>query len=159
MRQKRKKRFLIRLKILGVYFSISNLRLQYLNRRRNYGLNSKQRRNLRQLALDAHGGVCQVCGKHLTVDNVDIHHIIPLSMNGRRSDPKNIMAVCRDCHCKIHMNPLMYAEEVRKHIEAYPELLGENGTIEEMAKRTNPRQNFKLDKNWAFGPLTIQIGQ
>jgi 5-methylcytosine-specific restriction endonuclease McrA len=53
-----------------------------------------------------HGDVilCEVCG---TVA-VDVHHIIPRGMGGRKgaNHPDNLIALCRTCHDKAHRHEL-----------------------------------------------------
>lgn len=43
------------------------------------------------------GGICFVCGKPAT----ERHHIIQLQ-NGGINSKKNVIPICRPCHCKIH---------------------------------------------------------
>ena len=38
-------------------------------------------------------------------DATDIHHIVGLAQGGARSDPENLMSVCRECHRWIHDHP------------------------------------------------------
>ena len=41
---------------------------------------------------------CEVCGRKSEIR----HHIIPLLNNGSNS-PKNIIQLCNNCHCSIHL--------------------------------------------------------
>lgn len=40
---------------------------------------------------------CEMCGK----DATEVHHIVPLCKGGT-SDKYNLMALCTECHMKIH---------------------------------------------------------
>ena len=42
---------------------------------------------------------CQICNFCLFVD---LHHIIPISEGGT-NDIKNLICLCKNCHCMIHM--------------------------------------------------------
>lgn len=45
---------------------------------------------------------CEICkGKGKWVRSVETHHIIPVSEGGTNND-ENLLAVCRECHDKIH---------------------------------------------------------
>ncbi len=71
-----------------------------------------------KLFLEAHGYPdwipCAVCG----ATAVDIHHIEPKGMGGRRSADviANLIALCRECHTKAHANLITKEElyEARK---------------------------------------------
>ena len=41
---------------------------------------------------------CECC---LVADSSEVHHIIPICEGGKHTK-ENVMAVCRDCHDKIH---------------------------------------------------------
>ena len=50
-------------------------------------------------------GLCEACGRFAD----DVHHILPKQMGGRHgemadkiNDPRNLAAVCRDCHDLLH---------------------------------------------------------
>ena len=54
---------------------------------------------------------CFVCGKQ----SVDIHHIEPKGMGGRKSADRydNLIPLCRSCHEKAHAN-IISKEELKK---------------------------------------------
>lgn len=44
-------------------------------------------------------GICQLCGRRA----VDVHHIIPAGMGGKRKDEMwNMISLCRTCHDEAH---------------------------------------------------------
>lgn len=53
-------------------------------------------------------GVCQNCGKHhnteLNRGNFHIHHIVSFQIRELRSDIKNLVLLCKDCHRWVHSN-------------------------------------------------------
>lgn len=63
------------------------------------------------------GGTCDLCGKRLKFDDVQLHHILPYSEFPQYGvNPKNMEIVCEDCHHAIHLNP--YANLKRMEVKA-----------------------------------------
>lgn len=52
----------------------------------------------REKALQTHGRKCFICG---ATENIETHHVVPLSANGPDC-ASNIIPVCHSCHMKIH---------------------------------------------------------
>lgn len=47
--------------------------------------------------------LCEMClkeGRYIAVE--EVHHIVPVSKGGTHEE-RNLMALCRSCHTKIHM--------------------------------------------------------
>jgi 5-methylcytosine-specific restriction endonuclease McrA len=44
-------------------------------------------------------GVCQECGSN---DHLEVHHIIPLYLDGDQFDEKNLRVLCYECHKFAH---------------------------------------------------------
>ena len=45
---------------------------------------------------------CELCGEPETrLLTLQIHHIRPIS-DGGDNNPKNLMVLCPNCHCKVH---------------------------------------------------------
>jgi len=62
------------------------------------------------------GSVCCNCG---STDNIEYHHVVPLSFGGR-DVASNIYAVCSDCHALIHFgnhNDISHSEATKRGIE------------------------------------------
>ena len=72
------------------------IRKNVLTKRRNYfGSIRDQLKN----AMEVEGELtCAVCG---CKDSLELHHIIPLSMNGS-NDIDNLVPLCHDHHVEIH---------------------------------------------------------
>jgi len=66
----------------------------------DYGENWKE---LSELVKAKAGYKCQKCGKSFINNKIALHahHIIPLSKGGRNC-LSNLIAVCEECHSKIH---------------------------------------------------------
>ena len=64
---------------------------------------------LRRAVLTAHP-LCEICRQHDEITPAtEVHHIRPVEeafghaeRRRRMYDPKNLMAVCHDCHVRIH---------------------------------------------------------
>lgn len=65
------------------------------NEHTNPDLNWKE---LREIVLDKYGYCCSICGNS---GDVDIHHKIPIK-DGGTNEIENLIAVCRNCHEKLH---------------------------------------------------------
>lgn len=58
----------------------------------------------RRRLLEACGGHCQGCRRHVYVETLNAHHRLPRSA-GRDDTPANLMALCLHCHAWCHANP------------------------------------------------------
>lgn len=54
---------------------------------------------VRRAVLARDGGRCQHCG---STQHLQVHHIIPLSHGGARTDPRNLVTLCARCHARQH---------------------------------------------------------
>lgn len=108
----------IHLQVFGLHLYITN----YQMKRRNYRLfdtnKCRQRKRLRMKVLKERGA-CEMCGKGLSKNTMQIHHIVPLSMGGKPYDISNIMLLCDSCHRALHGNPILYAEQIKKWQETH----------------------------------------
>ena len=80
------------------------------NKERHTLYNNSQWRNLRKIYLQSHP-LCEECLKHdIVTEASDVHHLLsPFDPNlsemekwKRLLDYGNLMALCKDCHGKIH---------------------------------------------------------
>ena len=158
--QKRKRRFLFRLWIFGTFLYVSNLKLLPYKRQRNNGTHSHKMRDLKRRLLEERGGGCQCCGKELDTSTCEFHHIVPYSLNGWHSNENNLMLVCHECHRNLHLNPLLNARLIEKHVAEHPEMLDKGETLETLFQRevklNKPRI---LDKEWKLGPIRLTWGE
>ena len=62
---------------------------------------------------------CEVCGKPGLVGLMDVHHIEPRGMGGRKNanTPDNLIICCRECHSKAHGPDPLDRNMLRKHVE------------------------------------------
>lgn len=52
----------------------------------------------RKKVFEKYGRCCSMCG---SVQNVEVHHIIPIKEGGT-NELENLIPLCRDCHQEIH---------------------------------------------------------
>lgn len=73
---------------------------------RKQQLSEEKRKNVdyRKIAIDAHGLVCQRCGKKLLPEELVVHHINEEHHVDEITDnsPENLMCLCHSCHLKLH---------------------------------------------------------
>lgn len=96
-----------RFRIGRLYLYISNCRLKRRPIRDLVYSRGKDRllENKEKL-YERHGGICPHCGQHFEKNQMDLHHILPVSRFpelGRSI--KNCILLCRPCHKEVHMNP------------------------------------------------------
>ena len=51
----------------------------------------------RKIIYDRSGGLCELCGQRLLLENMTLDHIVPLSMGGK-DDMENLQASCFNCN-------------------------------------------------------------
>ena len=66
----------------------------------NKYLQSKEWQQLKQKLIDKRGRTCQCCGKDLTNQTVDVHHLT--YKNIFREKEEDLQLVCRPCHTVLH---------------------------------------------------------
>lgn len=76
--------------------SVKKIRRNVLTKRRKYFKTIKQQ--LKRTFLVKGELYCAVCG---TKQQLELHHIVPLSMNGS-NEIDNLMPLCHDHHMEIH---------------------------------------------------------
>lgn len=109
----------IHLQVFGLHLYIANYRMKRRNYRQFDITKSRQRKRLRMKVLKERGGRCEMCGKELDKETMQVHHIMPLSMGGNPNNINNIMLLCDGCHRTLHGNPILYAEQIRKWQKMY----------------------------------------
>lgn len=66
--------------------------------------NTEQWRRLRRMVIAQnaleHGGVCQICGKLMMSDEVQVDHVVPLAQGGEPFAMDNLRAVCAECNSR-----------------------------------------------------------
>lgn len=75
----------------------------------------KQKNRLRWIRLEMlhEGKGCELCGKHLTAQTSELHHIKPKALFPQlKYDPDNLMLLCHDCHVGLHKEAQRKAYEI-----------------------------------------------
>ena len=117
------KNFVYKLRIFGLRIYFSNCRLKKrssIEIRRNSqkvknALAAVKQRKYRQL-----NGCCEICGKHLEPDEVQMHHTLPYAEFPQYgADPANIEMTCEECHQYMHFNPYAKLESMEQAAKAF----------------------------------------
>lgn len=98
------------IKIFGIYIYVSKYRLK-----RRDKLDDK-RRNKRRILNRAkkriyqkNGGVCSCCGKAFPIDELRIHHVVPVAVNPKLiAKESNLKLMCEACHVEFHKTKTKY---------------------------------------------------
>lgn len=63
----------------------------------------KRRAMLRQKVYDREKGICEHCGRKLTLDEMSVHHVRSQATHPElRFVEDNCMCLCHDCHSNLH---------------------------------------------------------
>lgn len=79
--------------------------LRRVSPKRARELSAYRKARAKHLEANPTCGVCQ------TAEACDIHHKLPLGRGGRLNDASIFLAVCRNCHNKIHHDPKWAEQE------------------------------------------------
>jgi 5-methylcytosine-specific restriction endonuclease McrA len=94
----------MKFKIGSIYFYITRYRMK--RRGRNDDVSRNHRHKLMRLKHQRYkknGGCCELCDKPTSEDQLEIHHILPVSERPELVASKhNIMIVCHRCHQHLH---------------------------------------------------------
>ena len=105
------------LRLFGWHIYIADYRMKKRNYRPGFEPKRWTKVHLMQKVLKAAGGKCEACGRAIGPREMQIHHIVPLSMGGRAYDINNLQCLCAECHKAIHCNPLVYADQIRAKLK------------------------------------------
>jgi hypothetical protein len=61
-------------------------------------------------------GSCRRCGKKKNGREMHIHHIVSFAIKELRTDPKNLVLLCDDCHKWVHSRKNKNQEFIRKEV-------------------------------------------
>lgn len=91
-------------RLFGLYFYVSSVRMK---RRRSKDEQMRNQRKVLQrnkrLLYQQQEGCCAVCGRHLAPEALEIHHVVPVSVNpGMALQAKNLVLLCHECHVAVH---------------------------------------------------------
>lgn len=155
MNEERKKKYMLKLSILGVKIYVCNLNMKpYLRRLDNRSSNI--RNESRRKIYERGGGKCEHCGKPLEYTQMQIHHVVPVSMNGT-NNPHNLMCLCHDCHRLIHGNPYINQSFIERKLREHPEVR-EHGRKHLMDEVKEVRKRKMLCK-WTIPGISFSVIQ
>ena len=102
------------------YITISNCRLKKRTKR-DLGVNRKARekaKRLKKATLEANNFRCPVCGRICRLEDMEIHHILPVGRFPElKDDKRNMTVLCWRCHKDIHGNPFRNGELIKAKAE------------------------------------------
>ena len=155
MNQERKKKYMLKLSILGVRIYVCNLNLKpYLRKldNRSASIRNERRREI----YERGGGKCERCGKPLEYTEMQLHHVVPATMNGT-NNPHNLMCLCHDCHKLIHGNPYINQLFIERKLREHPEVRvhGTKKLVEEV-KEVRKRKTLY---QWQMPGITFKVIQ
>ena len=104
----KKKKWIMKWHVFGLFFAISNGRLKKRDERRYKGGWSSYRENREEL-FEQQGHRCPHCGyEGKTFKDLESHHILPWSRFPELRDKRdNIILLCHRCHKEVHCNPYL----------------------------------------------------
>ena len=71
--------------------------------------------------MKVRGGKCEYCGREIDYRGMQLHHVVPASMNGT-NNPHNLMCLCSECHHLIHGNAVVNHDLIEKKLREHPEV-------------------------------------
>lgn len=113
-----KKKRIYRLKAFGWRLYLTNCRMKRMNpstvaRRQTFYAAAIQKKKKRIFANN--GGKCDLCGKKMKWDELQLHHILPYAEFPQYGmNPDNLEMVCEACHHAIHMNPYVNLQRMEQ---------------------------------------------
>ena len=153
--QERKKKYMLKVDILGVKVYICNLNLRPYMRpldNRCADLKQQSRRKLHERA----GGKCEYCGRELDYHEMQLHHVVPASMNGT-NNRHNLMCLCPECHHLIHANAVVNHELIEKKLREHPEVL-RHGT-NQLREQVKENRKRKVLHKWKMPGVSFTVIQ
>jgi len=99
---------LYRLKIGHWRLVLANCRLKKMNPSMAYRSKTLGAAvaNVKRRRYKLNGGTCDLCGRHIDIDDAEMHHILPFSEFPQYGmNPRNLEMACDECHHAIHRNP------------------------------------------------------
>ena len=100
---------MFRLKIGHWRLYLANFRLKKMNPagiKRNNHVYANAVAAFKSRRYKLNGGTCDLCGRKLNRDDVQVHHVLPFyEFPQHGTNPANMEIACEDCHHAIHLNP------------------------------------------------------
>ena len=153
--QERKKKYMLKVDILGVKVYICNLNLRpYMRPLDNRCADLKKQSRLK--LYERAGGKCEHCGRELDYHDMQLHHVVPASMNGT-NNPNNLMCLCPECHHLIHANAVVNHELIEKKLREHPEVL-RHGT-NQLREQVKENRKRKVLHKWKMPGVSFTVIQ
>lgn len=96
------------MRIGPVYLYVSTRRLK--GRYKHSDILRKNHKKLQRIKREKWkegDGRCEECGKRFRIEEMELHHIVPLSKNAFLVTAiSNLQLVCPECHARLHGRPM-----------------------------------------------------
>ena len=92
------------IKIFGIYIYVSKYRLKRRDKLDDKRRNKRHILNrVKKRIYKKTGGVCSCCGETFPIDELKIHHVIPVAVKPKLiAKESNLKLMCEDCHVEFH---------------------------------------------------------
>lgn len=113
-----KRKVIIQKTTTGFMMKFWKLRIYFANKSlcpKKRNAKERQKNTLRIIRLRKlyEGKGCELCGKYLTAETSELHHIKPQSLYPKlKYDPSNLMLLCHECHVGLHKEAQKKAYEL-----------------------------------------------
>lgn len=102
-----KRGWVLKIKIWNFYLYFSNCRMKKRAiRDEGARLKSKELYKKKVSLYEQQGQICPICKQPFKVENMEVHHYLPIArfpeLGGVKS---NMIVLCHHCHKEIHCNP------------------------------------------------------
>lgn len=92
------------IKIFGLYIYVSKYRLKRRDKLDKLRSNKRGQLNrAKKRIYKKTGGVCSCCGETFPLDELKIHHVIPVAVKPKLiAKESNLKLMCEACHVELH---------------------------------------------------------
>lgn len=95
-----------------MFIYVSDHKLRKDNRDHSQGLQRRKLRRATERNCEG-GGYCHICGASGVP--LSVHHVIPQAVaQDLRWEPDNCLLLCGECHRRVHSNPFLQIDLIRK---------------------------------------------
>lgn len=79
-----------------------------------------EQKSLRHAVYERSQGICECCGKPVSLKDGQMHHILPVqAFKELCCDMNNTQLLCYDCHKRVHSNPFLDLRQQLDKAEEY----------------------------------------
>lgn len=109
----------------------------------------------RQTVYDKCGGHCAYCGCEITIQQMQVDHVQPISVNGK-DDLCNMLPACRSCNYYKEAAPLA---TFRRYVEKFPDTLARDSVTYRNAVRFGVVTPNPHPVQFYFEQIGLRVGK